>query len=49
MGFFWRDHFKLYANQLIKKHKLNKTYIRKINVYNEKDITEPFKKTKTRF
>ena len=32
-----------------KKHKLSKTYIHKINVHNEKDITESFKKTKTRF
>ena len=55
----WRNYFKkakIYGFEFddkkikkAKKHKLNKTYIRKINVHNEKDITESFKKTKTRF
>ena len=55
----WRNYFKkakIYGFEYVdrkikkaKKDKLNKTYIRKINVHNEKDITESFKKTKTRF
>jgi len=55
----WRNYFKkakIYGFEFddkkikkAKKHKLNKTYIRKINVHNEKDITKSFKKTKTSF
>ena len=55
----WRNYFrkaKIYGFefdevkiQKAKKHKLNKTYINKIDVRNEKNIKESFKKTNAKF
>ncbi len=55
----WRNYFKkakIYGFEFddakikkAKRHKLNKTFIRKINVRSEKNIKESFKKTKTKF
>ena len=55
----WRNYFKKaiihgfeFDDNKIKKarnHKLKKTYIHKIDVHNEKDILDSFKKTKTKF